>query len=126
MTETSLFKLTITFNDPELDSEQLDKQAQQLIKDLKNADNIDIERIGPVPDPHPPEGNKAIGGLLAGILMAEMNADNAKKVFNYFSDRLSGKPIEFSVEGNGKKLTVKAANREDLEAAIKMAQEFIG
>jgi hypothetical protein len=33
--------------------------------------------------------------------------------------------IELSVEANGKKLRVKAHSREELEAAIKAAQDFI-
>jgi hypothetical protein len=36
-----------------------------------------------------------------------------------------GKPIEFTVEGNGKKLSVKANSREELESAIKAAQDFL-
>jgi hypothetical protein len=40
-------------------------------------------------------------------------------------DRLGGKPIELSVEANGKKLTVKAHSRDELAAAIKAAQDFV-
>jgi hypothetical protein len=123
MTPNSNIKLMIAFNDPDLESEERDEQAQRLMTELKQMD--EIEAINRVLDPNPPEGNKAVGGFLAGLLMAEVNVDNAKKMMGFLGDRLGGKPIELSVEANGKKLTVKAHSREELEAAIKAAQEFV-
>jgi hypothetical protein len=116
-------KLTIAFNDPDLDLEEREEQAQRLIADLKQMDEID--RVDRVPDPNPPQGSKAIGSFLMGILTAEVSVANVKKLFGFLGDRLSNKPIELSVEGNGKKLSVKASSREELEAAIKAAQDFI-
>jgi hypothetical protein len=46
-------------------------------------------------------------------------------LLGFLGDRLGGKPIELSVEANGRKLTVKAHSREELEMAIKAAQDFI-
>ncbi|WP_017655832.1 hypothetical protein [Fortiea contorta] len=123
MTADSSIKFTITFNDPDLDAEEKDEQAQRLIAELKQIDEVDT--VGRVLDPNPPEGNKALGGFLAGLLMAEVNIANAKKLMGFLGDRLGGKPIEIAVEANGKKLTVKAHSREELEAAIKAAQDFI-
>ncbi|OYD92488.1 hypothetical protein CDG76_23495 [Nostoc sp. 'Peltigera membranacea cyanobiont' 210A] len=122
MTANSI-KFTIAFNDPDLDAEEKDEQVQRLITELKQIDEVDA--VGRVLDPSPPEGNKALGGFLVGLLMAEVNAANAKKLVGFLGDRLGGKPIELSVEANGKKLTVKAHSREELEAAIKAAQDFI-
>jgi hypothetical protein len=76
-------------------------------------------------DPNSPERNMSLGGFLVGILLAEVNPANGKKLLGFLGDRLGGKPIELSVEANGRKLTVKAYSREELEAAIKLAQEFI-
>jgi hypothetical protein len=115
-------KVTIAFNDPELEPEELDEQAQYFMSELKEIDEVEVDRVL---DPNPPEGNKAVGGFLVGLLMAEVNIDNAKKLMGFLGDRLGGKPIELSVEANGKKLTVKAHSREELEAAIKSAQDFI-
>ncbi|MBN3883189.1 MAG: hypothetical protein V7K64_27190 [Nostoc sp.] len=122
MTANSI-KFTIAFNDPDLDAEEKDEQVQRLITELKQIDELDA--VGRVLDPNPPEGNKALGGFLVGLLMAEVNTANAKKLVGFLGDRLGGKPIELSVEANGKKLTVKAHSREELEAAIKAAQDFI-
>jgi hypothetical protein len=116
-------KLTLNFNDPDSGAEERDEQVQQILNELKQMD--EVESVGRVLDPNPPGGNKALGGFLAGLLMAEINVANAQKLMGYLGDRLGGKPIELSVEANGKKLTVKAHSREELEAAIKAAQDFI-
>jgi hypothetical protein len=123
MTKNSTVKLTIAFNDSALDSEERDEQAKRLMAELKQMDEVDtVDRIL---DPNPPEGNKAIGGFLVGLLSAEVSVANAQKLMGFLGNRLGGKPIELSVEANGKKLTVKAHSREELEAAIKAAQDFV-
>ena len=123
MTPTSNIKLAIAFNDPELDADNLDEQAQRLLGEFRQLD--EVETVDRVLDPNPPEGNKAIGGILIGLLTAEVNVGNAQKVMGFLGDRLGGKPIELQVEDNGRKLTVKAHSLEELEAAIKAAQAFI-
>lgn len=123
MSENPNIKLVIAFNDPELDSEDREEQAQRLMAELKQMDEVDA--VDRVLDPNPPEGNKAIGGILVGLLTAQVSPANAQKLMGFLGDRLGGKPIELAIEANGKKLTVKAHSREELEAAIKAAQEFV-
>jgi hypothetical protein len=60
-----------------------------------------------------------------GLLTAEVRAENAKKLLVFLGDRLGGKPIELEVEANGRRLKVSAHSREELEAAIKAAQDFV-
>ena len=123
MSNESTIKLAIAFNDPDLEPEEWDEQAQKLLAELKQVDEVEsVERLL---DPNPPEGNKSLGGFLVGMLLAEVSPANGKKLLGFLGDRLGGKPIELSVEANGRKLTVKAHSREELEAAIKLAQEFI-
>jgi hypothetical protein len=123
MAGDSSIKVTIAFNDPELDTEEQEQEAQKLLNQLRELD--EVEEVDRVLDPNPPEGNKALGGFLVGMLTAEVSLANVKNLMGFLGDRLGGKPIELSVEANGKKLTVKAHSREELEAAIKLAQEFI-
>jgi hypothetical protein len=101
MTTNSNIRLTIAFTDPELDPDERDEQAQQLITELRQID--EVETVDRVVDLNPPEGNKAIGGFLVGLLRAEVSVANAKKLMGFLGDRLGNKPIELSVEGNGKK-----------------------
>ena len=123
MNDQSSIKLTIAFNDPDLEPEERDEQTQRLLAELKQVD--EVESVELMLDPNPPEGNKSLGGFLVGMLLAEVNPANGKKLLGFLGDRLGGKPIELSVEANGRKLMVKAHSREELEAAIKLAQEFI-
>lgn len=118
----NLVKLTVDFNDPELEPEERDEQARRLITELRDIDEVTVDRIL---DPHPPVGNKAGGGFLVGLLTAEATITNAKKLMGFLGDRLGGKSIELTVESNGKKLSVKASSREELDYAIKAAQDFI-
>ncbi|MCY7275941.1 MAG: hypothetical protein LH702_19940 [Phormidesmis sp. CAN_BIN44] len=123
MITDSNIKLTIAFNDPELDSEELEAQAQNLLAQMRDLD--EIETVDRVLDPNPPEGNKAIGGMLVGLLTALVNKENAQKLMGFLGDRLGGKSIELEIEANGKKLKVKASSQAELEAAIAAAQKFI-
>ena len=118
----STVKYTIIFNDPELDNEDRDEEVDKLLPQIRELDDVIAARVK---DPNPPAGNKALGGVLVGVLTAEVNAANAKQAFEFLRDRLAGKTIELEVEGNGKKLKVSASNRADLEAAIQQAQAFI-
>lgn len=123
MTDLSTIQVTIAFTDADLDAEERDIEVQRLLSQLKELD--EVEQVDRVLDPNPPAGNKALGGFLVGLLTAEVNAANAKKVMGFLGDRLSGKPIEMKVEGNGKSLEVKAYSQAELMAAIEAAQKFI-
>ncbi len=104
MASNSSIKFTIAFNDPDLDSEELDEQAQRLVFELKQIDEVD--EVNRVIDPSPPEGNKSIGGFLVGLLTAEVSAANAKKLLGFLGDRLGGKKISVlpnvTIDGNVK------------------------
>lgn len=123
MTDASNVKLTIAFNDPDLDAEEKDEQVQKLLTQMKELD--EVEAVNRVLDPNPPEGNKALGGILVGLLTAEVSPANIKALFGFLGDRLGNKPIELEVEANGKKLKVKASSQAELEAAIEAAQKFV-
>lgn len=103
MTDSSNITLTIAFTDPELDNEELETQAQNLLAQMRDLD--EVETVDRVHDPNPPAGNKAIGGILVGLLTAEVSAANFKKLCGFLSDRLGNKPIELEVEANGKKFS---------------------
>ena len=124
MINESIYKIQILFNDSDLDSEERDHEAQKLLNQLRKLD--EVEDVKRVLDPNPPEGNKALGGFLAGMVTAEVNPSNIKALFGFLGDRLSGKTIELKVEANGKKLEVKASSQAELKVAIDAAKEFLG
>ncbi|WP_431628752.1 hypothetical protein [Alkalinema pantanalense] len=123
MSRPSSIQFTIAFNDPDLDSEELEEQAQNLLAQMKDLD--EIETVNRVLDPNPPAGNKSVGGILVGLLTAQVNKENAQKLLGFLGDRLGNKPIELEVEDNGKKLKVKASSQAELMIAIEAAQKFL-
>nr|VFK32135.1 MAG: hypothetical protein BECKMB1821G_GA0114241_11038 [Candidatus Kentron sp. MB]VFK35088.1 MAG: hypothetical protein BECKMB1821I_GA0114274_10998 [Candidatus Kentron sp. MB]VFK76219.1 MAG: hypothetical protein BECKMB1821H_GA0114242_104623 [Candidatus Kentron sp. MB] len=123
MKHTSPLKLTIAFIDPDLDDEERDREVQALLTQVKD---LDIISAGRVPDPAPPEGNKSMGGVLAGMAIMELYGPQLKNLLNLVGARLSGKTIELEVEANGRRLKVKASNQAEIEMVIRKAREFIG
>ena len=123
MSDQSTVKFTIAFNDPELDSEDLEAQAQNMLVQRRELD--DIEAVERVVDPNPPAGSKAMGAIIVGLLTAQVNKENAQRAMSFLGERLINKPIELEVEANDRKLKVKASNRAELQAAIEAAQKFV-
>lgn len=115
-------KVTINFNDPELDEDERETEVQKLLPQIRALD--EVEDVSRVVDPAPPEASKGFGFLL-GLLQAEVSVENFKALTGFLGDRLSGKSIEMEVEGNGKRLKVTASSQTELTAAIQAAQEFI-
>lgn len=122
MAESNI-KLTIALKDSDLDEEELDKITRNLLQQMRELDQV--EQVECIVDPNPPEGNKALGGFLVGLLTAEVNPANITAVMGFLGDRLGGKPVELEVETNSKKLKVKAGNQQDLLAAIQEAEKFV-
>ncbi|MGF1515143.1 MAG: hypothetical protein ACFB5Z_15805 [Elainellaceae cyanobacterium] len=114
--------LTLGLIDSDLDDDVRDEQAQRLVRELRD---IEVESAERVIDPHPPKGNKAMGGFIVGLLTAEVSMDNLQLVFKFLGDRLVGKSIELEVEANGKSLRVTAHSQAELAAAIEAAQRFV-
>jgi hypothetical protein len=123
MHTTSDIQITLDLRNPDLDDEALEKLTQRLRSEMLDLEEVkDVKRIL---DPNPPEGNKALGAVLVGLLTAEVNAKNIKNLFGFLSDRLGGKQIAMEVEANGKKLKVTASSQQELLAAIQAAQQFV-
>ncbi len=122
LTTDSRVWLTLGLTDADLDEDARDEQVQHLVQELRD---LDVESAERAVDPNPPEGSKALGGFLVGMLTAEVSMENIQYVFRFLGDRLSGKAIELEVEANGKTLRVSANSQAELAAAIKMAQQFV-
>lgn len=123
MIAESNIKLIIALKDPDLEPEELEEQTRNLVREMEE---VGVERADLVAVEEVPEGSKAFGGFLLGLLQAEVSVANIKRVLGFLGDRLGGQPIELEVEANGKKLKVKASSQEELQAAIEAAQQFVG
>jgi hypothetical protein len=123
MSNHSFIKIAICFNDPSLDAEERDNEAQNLLSQLESVD--EAEDPNRVVATNLPDGSKSLSGWVIGALTTEVNAENFKKMMLFLGDRLSGKSIELEVEFNGSKLKVKASSKAGLDAAIASAQTFV-
>ncbi len=124
MTNAPNVELLIQFDDPALDLDERDAEVQKLLNQMKQMD--EVEEVNRVLDPNPPEGNKALGGFLVGMLMAEVSPKNIKTLFQFLGDRLGGKQIEMIVKApDGRELNIKASSQAEFEFARQQAQEFL-
>jgi CHAT domain len=123
MIDNSNIKLTIAFNDPDLDPEERDVQSQRLMAELRDME--DVEAVGRVVDPNPPEGNKAAGGFLQGMLSTEIEPVNFNSVFDLLADRYAQKSVEIEIEMGDRKITVTATSQAELMATLPMLQQFL-
>ncbi|NDJ23940.1 hypothetical protein GS682_20290 [Nostoc sp. B(2019)] len=122
MSSESNVKLTIALDNPDLDAEEQEKETRNLLREIRD---LDVESAELVAVTEIPEGSKALGGFLLGVLQAEVSFANFKKVLGFVGDRLGNKTIEMEVEANGKKLKVKASSQQELMSAIAAAQNFV-
>ena len=122
MSSESNVKLTIALANPDLDAEEQEREARNLLREIKD---LDVESAELVAVTEILEGAKSVGGFLVGVLQTEVSLANFKKLLGFLGDRLGNKSIELEVEANGKKLKVKASSREELAAAIEQAQKFV-
>jgi hypothetical protein len=124
MIDTSLVKLTVAFTDPDLAEEERELQIEQLQAGIANF--AEVKTVGRVTDAVVPDGSRAFASFLTGLLMAEVNPENIKKLFGFLSDRFGNEPLEINLEKpDGSKMSLKANSREELEYLFKQAHEFL-
>jgi hypothetical protein len=124
MIDTSTIKLTVAFTDPNLADEERELQLEQLEAEIANL--AEVGTVVRVPSSVVPVGSREFASFLTGLLMAEVNAENIKKLFGFLSDRFGNQPLEINLEKpDGSKVALKANSREELEFLIKQAQEFL-
>ncbi|WP_371418128.1 hypothetical protein [Anabaena sp. UHCC 0253] len=120
----SNYQITIAFTDADLDDEEKNQEVQKLLSQMQKLD--DVEDVSRVIDPTPPEGNKAGGGFLPGLLTAQVNPANFLKLFGFLTERLGNKPIKLNVKApDGREINVEASSKEEFEFAWQKAQDFI-
>ena len=116
--------LTIDLNDPDLDAEETDEAIQNLLAQMRELD--EIEAVDRVFDPNPPADNKAIGGFVVGLLMAEVSVANFKKLGAFLGDRLGNKPIKLKVKApDGREMELEASSQAEFDYAYQKAQAFL-
>lgn len=90
-----MLKLLLTLQDPDLDNDELQEETQDLLEMLEDLELVEeanlVKEVAP-------EGSKALGGFLLGVLGAEVSAENAKKLLEFLCDRLGDKQLKLNLE----------------------------
>lgn len=124
MASSSTIQVTISLSDPSLDDEELQAYMENLKPQLLQVDGVEEANLVPVEEV--PQGSKALGGFLLGLLTAEVNPANIKALFGFLGERLGGKPIEMSLKApDGRELNIKASSQAEFDFAYQKAQEFL-
>ncbi|PSB22043.1 hypothetical protein C7B65_01095 [Phormidesmis priestleyi ULC007] len=115
MTIAPNVELTFTFQDPDLSPEKQEKLTQTLWQQMRSLEGVKVDRVA---DPNPPEGNRALGAFLWGLLQAEVSVASLKNLFGFVGDRLGNKPIKIKAKfADGREIELEVSSREELAAA---------
>lgn len=117
-------RLTVTISDPDSDVGELQQTIERLLPQMREVDGVDTADL--VISEEAPAGSKAVGGFLLGMMTAEVNVANVKKLLGFLGERLGDKQIELVVKApDGRELSLKAGSQADFEYAFQKAQEFL-
>ncbi|MFW9264628.1 sugar ABC transporter permease [Nostoc sp. CALU 546] len=124
MVAISNVQVTISLAELGLDDEELQKQVENLLPQLREVDGVEDADLVAVENA--PQGTKSISGFVWGLLKAQVNASNIKSLFKFLSDRFGNKPIKIGVKApDGRELNIEASSREEFEFALQKAQDFL-
>jgi hypothetical protein len=118
---TDHIELTIDFQDATNPDKQ-EKLTQNLWQQMRDIQGVKVDRMA---DPNPPEGSRAIGAFLWGLLQAEVSKESVKTVFGFLGDRLGDKPIKGKAKfSDGREFEFEASSRAELLAAEETIQRL--
>ena len=126
---TDTITLTIDWREAqsELPEEQQEAVTQSLYQELRSLDEVqDVQRVS---DPDMPEGGMGAQWLW-NVLTADITVEGLKQVCQDVYARLPGKPIEFTLEVDGEKVSLGGKNirpdnfDETLDKLVAAAQKL--
>ena len=121
MTTTSNVEVTISLSEADLDDDELQAEAENLLPQIREVDGI--EEASLVTLEEAPTGSKAVGGFIVGQLKALVNPNNLGSLFK-FLEGLGNKPIKLTIKKPLRgEITVEATNRKDFEFALQKVRE---
>lgn len=116
--------ITLTFQAPELDDEDLQAEVEQLLPQIREIDGVaqaDLIGVDLAPD-----RSKTGGGFVLGAL--KLVADNSKIIqglMGLSNVLLGNKTLKMTVKASdGSEFSGEAKNRDDLEYLLQQAEEF--
>ncbi|MGF1493665.1 MAG: hypothetical protein ACFBSC_14655 [Microcoleaceae cyanobacterium] len=117
-------QLNFTIADPNLDDSERDQQARQLLKELRQLD--EVERADRTEDLDSEAGGRPGLATLIGFLTIEVNRENIHKLLKWLQGRVSPKPIEIVVKDEDKDVKIVVQSSDDLEKAEQTVLNILG
>ncbi|MEL7039154.1 MAG: hypothetical protein AAFO04_26620 [Cyanobacteria bacterium J06592_8] len=111
MTDSELIQFSFTVDDPELDDEERNAIALQLLPQLQQIDEVESIERTTVKDPQ--VGSRVGLETLIGFLTIEISRENLQKVLGWLHNRVKPRIIEIVVED----VKIKVQSSEDLAQA---------
>jgi Lhr-like helicase len=123
ITEQSNVWIAIAIKDSNLDNEELQEVTQNLREQIEESEIV--ENVDLVAVEQAPEGAKAFGSFVLGLLTTELNPANLIKLLGFLKDRLGDKPIELAIKTpDGRELELKVSSKEEFEYVLQKAREW--
>ncbi len=119
---TDRVQLTIDFSQSDLDPDRLDSLTQALWKEFQDEEGIQVDRI---PDPNPPDGNRAGGAPLPGWLKADVTPAMLLTPVKYLVDRLGRQPIKIKGKRGDREVEIEVRGQQDLLIAKQALEDLL-
>lgn len=116
---TKTVRLTVDWRSAAADVADAQQEAltQTLFRELRRLDEVEtVERVA---DDAVPERSMGVGAWLWGVLTAEIPGDGIKLALEEVFARMPGKPVDISVEIEGKKVEIKGVRIKDIDEVEK-------
>jgi Lhr-like helicase len=123
ITEQSNVRIAIAIKDSELDNEELQEVTQNLREQIEESEIVETANLVAVEQA--PEGSKALGSFVLGLITTEVNPAKLIKFMGFLKDRLGDKPIELAIKTpDGRELELKVSSKEEFEYVLQKAREW--
>ncbi|NES86365.1 MAG: sugar ABC transporter permease [Moorea sp. SIO2B7] len=121
--ETNI-KMIITLQDSELYEHELHEDTQALVNNPMFKEFTE-DTASLMTSEQAPEGAKAFGGFLLGMLGAEVSRENLGKVFKFLGDRLGDEQLKMQIETpDGRKLNLEANSKAEFDFLYEKAKDW--
>jgi len=115
MTDDLTVELTFSVADPELEDEERNAIALQLLRQMRQLD--EVERVDRTEDLSPEADSRAGLATVLGFLTVEVSLENIGKCLTWLRRKVSSKPIVIYIKDGESAAKIEVNSAEDLPKA---------
>lgn len=101
----------------DLDRESLEEFVLNVADEMRSGDLVTEARLARESD-IPEAAKPGIAAFLMGILTAEINRENVRKVLDFLGNQFYGKTLTVSGEMDGMTYSIEYRNQDDVDLAV--------